>query len=114
MFGETFENFRLKMFGETFENFRLKMFSETFENFRLKMFSETFENHRLKMLVELWKILGLRCLVKWVLGVGISVSVIFTVFIRPFEKRSYYVIPPGVRPSFCTYVCPSVNFFVSV
>ena len=25
-------------------------------------------------------------------------------FIRPFEKRSYYVIPLGVRPS----VCPSV------
>ena len=21
------------------------------------------------------------------------------IFIRPFEKRSYYVIPPGVRPS---------------
>ena len=33
-----------------------------------------------------------------------------SVFIRPFEKRSYYVIPPGVRPS----VRPSVNFFVSV
>ena len=32
------------------------------------------------------------------------------VFIRPFEKRSYYVIPLGVRPS----VRPSVNFFVSV
>ena len=31
-------------------------------------------------------------------------------FIRPFEKRSYYVIPLGVRPS----VRPSVNFFVSV
>ena len=28
------------------------------------------------------------------------------IFIRPFEKRSYYVIPLGV--------CPSVNFFVSV
>ena len=32
------------------------------------------------------------------------------IFIRPFEKRSYYVIPLGVRPS----VRPSVNFFVSV
>ena len=32
------------------------------------------------------------------------------IFIRPFEKRSYYVIPPGVRPS----VRPSVNCFVSV
>ena len=28
-----------------------------------------------------------------------------TVFIRPFEKRSYYVIPLGVRPS----VRPSVR-----
>ena len=35
-------------------------------------------------------------------------------FIRPFEKRSYYVIPPGVRPSVGLSVCPSVNFFVSV
>ena len=33
-----------------------------------------------------------------------------TILIRPFEKRSYYVIPLGVRPS----VCPSVKFFVSV
>ena len=32
------------------------------------------------------------------------------IFIRPFEKRSYDVIPLGIRPS----VCPSVNFFVSV
>ena len=26
---------------------------------------------------------------------------IFSVIIRPFEKRSYYVIPLGVRPSVC-------------
>ena len=37
-----------------------------------------------------------------------------TVFICPFEKRSYYVIPLGVRPSVCPSICPSVNFFVSV
>ena len=35
-------------------------------------------------------------------------------FIRPFEKRSYYVIPPGVCPSVRPSVRPSVNFFVSV
>ena len=35
-------------------------------------------------------------------------------FIRPFEKRSYYVIPLGVRPSVRLSVRPSVNFFVSV
>ena len=35
-------------------------------------------------------------------------------FIRPFEKQSYYVIPPGVRPSVRLSVRPSVNFFVSV
>ena len=38
----------------------------------------------------------------------------FSIFIRPFEKRSYYVIPLGVRPSVCPSVRPSVNFFVSV
>ena len=32
------------------------------------------------------------------------------IFIRPFEKRSYYVITLGVRLS----IRPSVNFFVSV
>ena len=30
-----------------------------------------------------------------------------SVFIRPFEKRSYYVIPLGVRPSVCKLPCNS-------
>ena len=37
-----------------------------------------------------------------------------TVFIRPFEKRSYYVIPLGVRMSVRPSVRLCVNFFVSV
>ena len=73
MFGEMFENLRIKIFSEmklenlenlrlkilcgTFEILRLKMFIETFENLRLKMFSETFENLRLKMFSEM----GTRC-----------------------------------------------------
>ena len=35
------------------------------------------------------------------------------IFIRPFEKRSYYVIPPGVRPSVCPSVCKLFRFRVT-
>ena len=35
------------------------------------------------------------------------------VFIRPFEKRSYYVIPPGVRPSVRPSVCKLFRFRVT-
>ena len=32
-----------------------------------------------------------------------------SLFIRPFEKRSYYVIPLGIRPSVRLSVRPSVR-----
>ena len=35
------------------------------------------------------------------------------IFIRPFEKRSYYVIPLGVRPSVCPSVCKLFLFRVT-
>ena len=50
--------------------------------------------------------------------VDVTNSSILQFFIRPFEKRSYYVIPLGVRPSVRLSVRlsvrPSVNFFVSM
>ena len=33
------------------------------------------------------------------------------IFIRPFEKRSFCVMPFSVRPSVCLSVRPSVNLF---
>ena len=35
------------------------------------------------------------------------------IFIRPFEKRSYYVIPLGVRPSVRLSVCKLFRFRVT-
>ena len=41
------------------------------------------------------------------------VYLFFSFFIRPFEKRSYYVIPLGVRPSVRPSICKLFRFRVT-
>ena len=50
---------------------------------------------------------------------GLALSLIlkelkhFSVFICPFEKRSYYVIPLGVRPSVHPSMCKLFHFHIT-
>ena len=44
---------------------------------------------------------------------GGGLDIFIRPFIRPFEKRSYYVIPPGVRLSVRPSVCKLFRFRVT-
>ena len=50
------------------------------------------------------------CIVGLRLRVMALILQFLSIFIRPLEKRSYYVIPIGIRQSVCPSVRPSVNF----